>query len=172
MPSSAIRLFFLNPFLPHPNAITIPLSPPTWISLTPQQLNSQHNAPISTPFFMESSCLIAKHLDEDQPVAFPSFLELLPARFAPHPIRLNYWVWFDSSPFLLLPSLETALETHSSCRGGLTSFQSRGWAGKATMSAIFPAKISQPPLLPESRGCCGACFVIKIRACVQLQCYC
>lgn len=53
----------------------------------------------------------------------------------------------------------------------LTSFQNRGWLGKATMSAIFPAKkISQP--LPESRGLCGACFVIKIRVCVQLQHYC
>lgn len=111
LPSSAVRLFLLNPFLPHPftnpNAITIPFPP---IHL--DQLNSsavefpaaaEGQCPNFHPFLLGSSFPIAKHLHEDQPVAFPSFLELLPALCPPgfHLIQLGWITRFGliSLPF-------------------------------------------------------------------------
>lgn len=139
LPSSAIRLLLLNPFLPHPftNAITIPF-PPTHLD----QLNTPAvEFPNSHPFPMVilSSCPTSGW---GSTCCFPQFPG---AAACPVFTSSNYWITGFGliSLFLLLPSLETALETHSSCRGGWTSFQKRGWVGKATMSAIFPAKISQ-----------------------------
>lgn len=94
LPSSAIRLLLLNPFLPHPftNAITIPF-PPTHLD----QLNTPAvEFPNSHPFPMVilSSCptswmrinLLLSPVSWS--CCLPSF----------HLIQLlNYWVWFDFS---------------------------------------------------------------------------
>lgn len=186
LPSSAIRLLFLNPFPPHPftnpSAITIPSPPSTWSSLTPQQLNSQQqlrsNAPISSPFSWQCwGC----------PVQLPNIcmrnnLLLFPVSWSCclpgcHLIQLGWITEFGviSLPFCSHQAGDQTTPGDSSGntfllqrRLNLLPKQRLGWESHDECN--FSSKNLTAP--PASRGCCGACFVIKIRVCVQLECYC